>query len=199
MHKFIKQTEQVLNSNTIFFSVELPQGESNAIAFIEQSIKTGKFCEYAGGELMKFCPENPAISNLEWMPLKVSFEKFKEVLVDMLVVNKVHFHDAPYGGRWDEKYATILVEEFWLSILIDNPTRESEEQWAFYTMPRDYVNSTKEELEFLQTHDSASYRPMSIKNTDNPLGKYFCGFGGDCFLIFHTDKRVYCLLTNGCD
>ena len=199
MHKFIEQTEQVLNSNTIFFSVDLPLGENDAIGFMEQSIKSGKFCDYAGDTLLKLSPEDRSIANLEWRPKEINFNKFKEILVDMLVVRGVHFQDAPYGGNWDEKYATNLVEDFWLSILFENPDDESEDQWAFYTMPRDYVNSTKEEIEFLHAPNISTYRPMSIRNTDNPLGKYFCEFGGDCFLIFHTKMRVYCLLTNGCD
>ena len=192
-HKFIEQTKQVLNSNTIFFAVDIPLDKDDPITYAEELIRNGRFCNLEGNYLMLYQNEfNLAIPNFEWSPIEIDFKSFKEILVDMLVVTKLHFWNSPNGGTWDPIYAANLVDDFWLSILIN----QEEKVWKFYTMPRDFVNSTIEEKKYLEVVPDGVYRPMMGPKA-NPLGRYFDHFGSDCFLVFHSSQRIYFLLTNG--
>ncbi len=192
-HEFILKTELTLNSNTIFFSCQLPSTDLNVEDFVYAYISNGQFfldAEY--GKWKK--TDELEVKNLQLKLEIISFDEFHDILLDMLITKRVHFHEGPYGTKIDEGYARELIGRFTNYLNIDN-----EKEWTFYTMPRDYVNSSKEELDFLHDMDTHYYRPMGEANKENPLGKYFHNLGYDAFLIFHNGKDIFFLLTNGSD
>lgn len=206
---FIESVDQVLNSNTVYIQYNLPSPNFNLVNYIQNLFISGKFYDsfmLALNEAQSV-NEQKTITNIELKLLPISFIEFKKILVDMLAVKKVYFHDSPYKVDLGEKTIQFVVDNFIEASLnyenaepYYNNIKQIEDAWHFYSMPRHYVNEGDDDREFLQNVNGQMYRPMSKINNDNFLGRnYFMYLGLDSFLVFHNKKRIVFLMTNGSD
>lgn len=209
IESFIESVDQVLNSNTVYIQHDLPSQNFDVANYVKELFLSDTFYNLLNQALKnKFRSgnEQKIISNIELKLLPISFHEFKKILVDMLAVKKVYFHDSPYKVDLGEKTIQFVVDNFIEAAInyqnaesYSKNTKQIEDSWQFYSMPRDYVNEDIDGLQFLQNINGQTYRPMSRINSDNFLGNYFCNLGLDCFLVFHNKERVIFLLTNGGD
>lgn len=201
---FIEAVDQVLNSNTVFIKQDF-SAHTDPMAYLKEAFSSGAFCDWLWGadEYKRGGREIPSI---DFRLQVLKFSGFKSILKDMLAVEGDYFHDSPYKVKLGDSQVRFLLDDF-----IESTVNEAQEkshmkriaeidtEWHFYSMPRDYINSTNSEKEFLAKEQEGVYKPMSDINADNFLARFFCYLGLDCFLVFHNDKHIYFLLTNGGD
>lgn len=192
---FIEEVSKVLNSNSIFLSIDYTGKPEDIIPYIEEYIKSGEFLLEEDEELEVEEGIPSTISNLELKLMPIDLVEFKAILLDMMLVKGAYFSYSPYSVEQDSEYAQLLVD----CVILELTKTKDAKGFTFYNTPRHYIESTEEELAFLYDKKTRNYRPMSNRNTQNYLGSYFCHLGLDSFLIFHSDTKIYFLLTNGGD
>lgn len=198
---FIESVDQVLNSNTVWIEQAL-NGPIDSMAYVDEALQSGKFYQWmqeALGE--KNTSTEPVRLNIQFRLLPVSFGKFKGMLEEMLSVGR-----SPYRVSLEQNQIRFLVDDF-----IESTVNAEEEKshlqrteqihasWRFYCMPRSYDGPTRHEIDDPETTESGLYKAEGDVNTGNYLSGYFYNLGGDAFLVFHNDRKLYFLLANGSD
>jgi hypothetical protein len=198
---FIEAVEQVLNGATVFIEQEF-NPSTGVMAYVDEAFQSGKFYDWmqeALGETTR--RTEPELLNIQFRLLPFSFLKFKGMLEEMLSLKR-----SPYSVSLTQNQIRILVDDFIESTVNADQERshlqrqkEIDRSWRFYCVPRSHDGSMLHEIDDPEVIQSGLYKAEGNPNTDNYLSTYFFNMGGDAFLIFHNDRKIYFLLSNGSD
>lgn len=198
---FIEAVDQVLNSATVFIEQEL-KTSTDVMAYVDEAFQSGTFYDWmqeALGESHR--KTEPIRLNIKFRLLPFSFGTFKGMLEEMLSVKR-----SPYGVGLTQNQVRFLVDDFIESTVNADQEKshlqrmkEIDATWRFYCVPRSHDGSMVHEIDDPEVVQSGLYKAVGNTNTDNYLSRYFFNLGGDAFLIFHNDRKIYFLLCNGSD
>ncbi len=201
INAFIESVDQVLNSATVFIEQDL-NGPIDSMAYVDEAFQSGKFYDWmqeALGETGR--KTEPVLLNIEFRLLPVSFGKFKGMLEEMLSVRR-----SPYRVSLGQSQVRFLVDDFIESTVNAGHERshlqrieEIDASWRFCCMPRSTDGSMLHEIDDPETLEPGFYKTEGDPNTGNYLSTYFFNMGGDAFLVFHNERKLYFLLANGSD
>lgn len=200
---FIESVDQVLNSNTVFIEQEFKPGGS-ILVYVDEAFRSGRFYTWMQEALGD--PDGkakyPVTLDIPFRILPLTFAKFKQSLEEMLSVER-----SPYRVALADNQIRFLVDDFIESTVNENHETshlrrfaEIEASWRFYCIPRheDLIMNTYE-IDYPGTEEVVLRKlALSAPGRNDPFD-YFCNLSGDAFLVFHNERKIYFLMTNGSD
>lgn len=199
---FIESVDQVLNSNTVFIEQEF-EPEGGILAYVDEAFRSGRFYTWMREALGDTDDKatHPLRLNMTFRMLPFSFAQFRYMLEEMLAVER-----SPYRVALSGDQIRFLVDDFLESTVNEGHEKsyhlrsaEIETSWRFYCIPREDGSMHEHEIDYPGADEEGLRKRTLYADSGSDVFDYFYNLGGDAFLVFHNEHKVYFLMTNGSD